>query len=315
MWDKRGLIFKINNQWDWVKSHACVPTAIELENVIRVYFAPRNKKGQSIPVFIDVDKENPDNILRISEKPIIDLGEVGTFDDGGIMPCSIIKKNGLFYMYYVGWNPSVSVPYRNSIGLIISEDGENFKRLYKGPVIDRNLNEPFFTASPCVMFEDGIWKIWYASSTGFVKVGNGGYSPLYHIKYAESIDGVNWDRNNISCITPKNEFECTARPSLIKENGIYKMWYCYRGSFDYRDGEDSYKIGYAESFDGVNWDRMDEKVGIQLSEEGFDSKMMTYPSVIDVNGDKHMFYNGNSFGKEGIGLATHKNDKKMIKNG
>ena len=81
------------------------------------------------------------------------------------------------------------------------------------------------------------------------------------------------------------------------------------------DGEDSYKIGYVESFDGVNWDRIDEGVGIQLSEEGFDSKMMTYPSVIDINGDKHMFYNGNSFGKEGIGLTTHKNYKKIIKNG
>ena len=227
MWVKKGLIFKTKKQWDWVRSHACVPTAIEFEDVIRVYFAPRNKKGQSIPIFIDVDKQNPDNVIRIGKNPIIGLGDVGTFDDGGIMPCSIIKKDGLFYMYYVGWNPSVSVPYRNSIGLMVSEDGENFKRLYKGPVVDRNLNEPFFTASPCVMFEDGLWKMWYVSSTGFVKVTNtGSQSPLYHIKYAESTNGINWIRNNVSCIIPKNEFECTARPSVIKEYGLYKMWYC-----------------------------------------------------------------------------------------
>lgn len=304
MWIKKGLIFKIDKQWSWAKSHACVPTSIELDNTIRIYFAPRNNKGQSIPVFIDVDKENPNKIVRIAKNPIIDLGEVGTFDDGGIMPCSVIKKDGLFYMYYVGWNPSVSVPYRNSIGLIVSKDGENFKRLYKGPVIDRNLNEPFFTASPCVMFDDNKWKIWYASSTGFVKVTDDEYSPLYHIKYAESLDGVNWNRDNISCIIPKNEFECTARPSIIKEDGIYKMWYCYRGSFDYRDGKDSYKIGYAESLNGVNWDRKDNQVGIYTSKKGFDSKMMTYPSVIKINKKKHMFYNGNSFGIEGIGYAT-----------
>ena len=81
------------------------------------------------------------------------------------------------------------------------------------------------------------------------------------------------------------------------------MWYCYRGSFDYRDGVDSYKIGYAESMDGMNWERKDKDVGIDVSENGFDSKMMAYPSVIKIKNKKHMFYNGNSFGIEGIGYA------------
>ncbi len=304
MWEKKGLIFKLSNQWEWAKSHACVPTAIELENCIRLYFAPRNNMGQSIPVFIDVCKENPKNIINIGKNPIINLGETGSFDDGGIMPCSVVKKGELFYMYYVGWNPSVSVPYRNSIGLIVSKDGEKFERIYKGPVIDRNLNEPFFTASPCVIYENGKWRIWYASSTGFTKeTKNGEYSPLYHIKYGESDDGINWVRDNISAIPPKTFLECTARPSVIKENEIYKMWYCFRGSFDYRDGIDSYKIGYAESIDGIKWKRKDNDVGIDLSENGFDSKMMSYPSVIKIKNKKHMFYNGNNFGVKGIGYA------------
>ena len=306
MWENKGLIFKPNNQWDWLKSHANVPTAIELDNCIRVYFASRNNDGKSIPVFIDLDKDDPTKVLNVAEKPIIELGEIGTFDDAGINACSVLKKDGIFYLYYVGWMPTVSVPYRNSIGLLTSEDGINFKRIHQGPIVDRTKDEPFFTASPYVMIDEDKWKMWYASGHGFVSVKDNTYSPLYHLKYAESDDGINWKRNNISCIIPRDKYECTARPSVIKEDGIYKMWYCYRGSFDYRDGKDSYQIGYADSTDGVSWVRKDNEVGLNTSPCGFDSEMATYPSVIDVKNNRYMFYNGNGFGVDGIGLAIYK---------
>jgi hypothetical protein len=294
------FIFQEKNlkHWDWAVSHACVPTALAFDSFIRIYFSPRNATGQSIPVYIDVDI-NTFSIIKYGD-PIIELGEIGTFDDGGIMPCSVVKNQDKIYLYYVGWNPSVSVPYRNSIGVCVSEDnGVSFKKIHPGPVVDRSLYEPFFTASPCVIKENNLWKMWYASSTGFVKV-NDQQSPLYHIKYAESNDGVHWVRNNISCITPNNEYECTARPSIIKENGIYKMWYCYRGSFDYRDGKDSYQIGYAESSNGINWERKDNNIKFNIGSSSYDNKMTCYPNVINVNNQQILFYNGNSFGKQGI---------------
>ena len=132
MWEKKGLIFKPNNQWDWIHSHANVPTPIVLEDCIRVYFASRNQDGKSIPVYIDLDKNDPTTIIDIVKEPIVELGKLGTFDDAGINPCSVVRKDGIFYLYYVGWMPTVSVPYRNSIGLLISEDGTNFKRVYDG---------------------------------------------------------------------------------------------------------------------------------------------------------------------------------------
>ena len=220
------------------------------------------------------------------------------------MPCSAVRISyNTIYLYYVGWNPSVSVPYRNAIGLAISNDnGQTFKRCFQGAIVERNREEPFFTASPYVIKENDKWHLWYASSTGFVVVV-GKPEPLYEIKYAYSVDGIDWIRPNITCIPPLKKYECTARPTVIKENGIYKMWFTYRGSFDYRDGADSYKIGYAESKDAVNWIRNDELSGIKLSEEGWDSKMQTYPSVIKLGTKKYLFYNGNGFGKTGIGLA------------
>jgi hypothetical protein len=303
-WIKKGVIFNTNNNHDWMVTHACVPTVHILnDKVFRIFFSPRNNRGQSMLTYIDVEAANPKNILGYPSKPILQLGKLGTFDDGGIMPCSIVTTDDELYLYYVGWNPSGSVPYRNSIGLAVSKNnGETFERMFEGPIVDRNATEPYFTASPYVIKEEGIWHMWYASSTGFVKVNNKP-EPLYEIKYASSINGINWERKNITCIAPKDKFEANARASVLKENGIYKMWFTYRGSFDYRDGKDSYRIGYAESKDALNWSRMDDKAGITFSEKGWDSKMQTYPNVVIHKGLRYLFYNGNGFGKTGIGYA------------
>ena len=305
MWSKKTLLLDIENYNEWMVSHACVPTAISIdENTLRIYYAPRNSEGKSIPTYFDVEANDPSKIKYICDKPILELGELGTFDDDGIMPCSAVRiSENCIYLYYVGWNPSVSVPYRNAIGLAISNDnGLSFEKAFKGAIVERNKTEPFFTASPFVLKENDKWHLWYASSTGFVIVNNKP-EPLYEIKYAYSNDGIDWVRPNITCIPPAEKYQCTARPTVIKEDGIYKMWFTFRGSFDYRDGKESYKIGYAESTDAINWNRLDNKSGIQLSESGWDSKMQTYPSVIKINEKKYLFYNGNGFGKTGIGLA------------
>jgi len=83
------------------------------------------------------------------------------------------------------------------------------------------------------------------------------------------------------------------------------MWYCYRGSIGYReDPSESYRIGYAESSDGVGWQRHDEAAGIERSESGWDSEMLAYPSIYDHRGSRHLLYNGNGFGVSGIGHAV-----------
>lgn len=305
MWEKRGVIFRTDQQHDWMHSHACVPTALvgpEQER-IRIYFAPRNRKNQSLPTFIDVDAQDPSQVLHLEPSPILDLGELGTFDDGGIMPCSVVQDGDTVYLYYVGWNPTVSVPYRNAIGVAVSTDrGDTFDRVFQGPIVDRNPQEPFFTASPCVRREDDAWHMWYASGTGFVVVDDKP-EPLYVIKYASSSDGLTWHRDNLTCIPPNHDLEANARPTVAYEDGCYRMWFCYRDSHDYRDGDGSYQIGYAESTDAVTWTRDDEAAGIKPSSEGWDAHMQTYPNVVTVNGQKLLFYNGNGFGQTGIGYA------------
>ncbi|MGZ5435068.1 MAG: hypothetical protein ACXWID_09000 [Pyrinomonadaceae bacterium] len=305
-WEKKGLIFKADARYEWMTHHASIPCADKLsEEVVRIYFGPRDSRGRTHTAFIDVEADDPRRIIRVHDQPVLSPGELGGFDDSGAMPSSVVNWEGRKLLYYIGWNQGVTVPYRNAIGVAVSEDGgTTFTRVFPGPIIDRTLNEPFFTATPYVMVEDGLWRCWYASSTGYVLV-NGKVEPVYQIKYAESDDGLVWRRPNITCIAYKSKNEANARPSVIKEGSRYRMWYCYRGSVGYRtDPAQSYRLGFAESSNGLDWERRDEVVGIGRSSEGWDSEMIAYPNVYEHRGRKYMLYCGNGFGASGFGYAV-----------
>jgi hypothetical protein len=146
------------------------------------------------------------------------------------------------------------------------------------------------------MHEDGWWRMWYVSGQRW-EMHDGQPKHYYHIKYAESTDGLKWDRRGVVCIDFKSEDEyAIGRPCVLKNNGFYSLWYSYRGR--------SYRIGYAESTDGIHWERKDEQVGIDVSPSGWDSEMIEYAHVFDHKGERYMLYNGNGYGKTGIGLAV-----------
>ena len=305
-WQKLGVIFRNERQHDWMVTHACVPTARYLpqQDRIRVYYAPRNARGQSLPTYVEVAAADPTRLLYVHPRPVLELGALGTFDDGGIMPCSLTDTpDGRLLLYYVGWNPSVSVAYRNAVGVAVSTDGGvSFERVFPGAIVDRSANEPFFTASPYVLREGDRYHMWYASGTGFLRVADR-VEPLYVIKYASSDDGLAWDRNNRTCIEPHHPEEANARATVVRDQDRYRMWFCYRGSRDYRDGADAYRIGYAESTDAVHWRRNDAAAGITPGPAAWDDRMQTYPDVLDTPHGRYLFYNGNGFGRTGIGCA------------
>jgi hypothetical protein len=122
---------------------------------------------------------------------------------------------------------------------------------------------------------------------------------------ATSLDGTKWDKQNsdlISDVLGKDEAQ--ASPDVIFSNGRYHMFFCYREASDFRRNKNrSYRIGYAYSVDLIHWTRDDAKVGIDVSEEGWDSEMIAYPHIVQLNNKTYMFYLGNQVGKYGFGVA------------
>ncbi len=307
IWAKKGLIYSSDGSHSWNVSHAQVPTVDVInENTLRIYFSTRDNENKSRITFIEVDAKNPSIVTYVHDRTVLDLGKLGAFDDSGVMPSSIVNFNGLKYLYYTGWNLRKSVPYQNSIGIAVSDDeGLTFHRLGDGPVIGTILQEPYFFGTATTIIESGVWRMWYASCTKWEARGEF-VEPFYHLKYASSQDGINWVRNGKVAVDYKNDSEGgIVRASVLHFDNKYSMWYCTRGAWKYRDkSSQSYRIGYAESIDGIDWVRDDDEVGISLSEEGWDSEMMAYPCVIKINSMLYMFYNGNGFGRSGMGYAV-----------
>lgn len=307
MWKKKGLLFNIDDyKNDLITSHASIPFAYQVEeNTFRIYFSSRNENGKSLPYYVTANISDG-NIQTIGAPvgPLLNLGKLGTFDDSGIMPSCLIKENDRLFMYYIGWNPQTTVSYRLSIGLAISyDDGLTFERYSEGPICDRNLEEPYFNTAPYVIKENNVWKMWYISCTGWEIINN--YpEPSYHIKYAESEDGINWKRDGTISVDYDQKAKALGRPCVLKLNNSYNMYFSYRNTDAYRvSSKDGYKLGLALSSDGIAWEKKYDEVGIKLSDSGWDDKMMEYCHVFEHKEFIYMLYNGNDFGKEGFGYA------------
>lgn len=298
MWVKKGRVFHLEPSPNR-STHCQVPTPYVFDDSIRVYYACR-RNGMSFPAYFDLSKDLK-TIIKVHEGPIMDLGRPGMFDSDGIMPSCIIPHGEDLWMYYIGWNEkSKTARYHNVIGLAVSRDGgETFQRMFDGPIIDRTPYEPGVAVMPFVMKEDGKFKMWYQSGVSWNLI-NDKYEPVYVIKYAESDDGIAWDRYHAQCINSLHPLEAFSRPSIIKMSDIYSMYYCYRESDNYRGGKGSYKIGHAVSLDETEFTRVDEE---SVSRDDWDSNMQCYPYIFDVDDKAVMIYNGNDFGQTGIGVA------------
>lgn len=302
-WVKRGRVFETDASRGWAYRHAQGPTVLVRDGFLRIYFASRPEPTISLPTFVDVDSNDPLKVLAVNETPILELGTRGTFDEFGIQPVEVVEHGDEVWLYYTGWDRGTTVTYRLAVGLAISRDGgKTFKKAYEGPVLDRTKLEPFLTTSPCIIRENNEWRAWYGSGMGYHET-EGKFEPQYIIKYATSENGIDWRRPNLTCIEPKTALESNTRPSVVKIGDLYHMWFTFRGAGDFRGGKDSYRIGYATSIDGLTWDRDDDAAGITVSEEGWDSAIVTYPYVVKVNQRYLMFYNGNGFGATGFGYA------------
>jgi len=289
------LIVRPTGNLEWMVTHAMIPCAERTgEDLYRIYFSGRDRQNRSLIGYAEVDINESEKILYITEKPVLGLGVLGCFDDNGVTPSWLVDYKSMKYLYYIGWNKGSTVRMHLIAGLAISRDGgKTFERLSKAPLLERTNIEPYsILTAPCVLVEGKLWRMWYVSGVEWVNKD----LPRYNIKYAESRDGINWDRKGVVCIDFKSKDEnALARPCVMKENSIYKMWYSYKG--------ESYRIGYAESKDGIIWERKDDEAGIDVSESGWDSEMIEYPFVFEHKGRKYMLYNGNDYGKEGIGYA------------
>ncbi len=297
-WEKKGIIYSLDGSSTWAKNSTLQPTPLLLnDDTIRIFVGLRDDKGVSRVGYVDVDANNPKIVKKSFKRTFVRYRFAGTFDDNGVVPCAVIRNEGKIHLYYAGYQVGYHVRMMIYCGLAISEDnGNSFKRYSKVPVLERCDDELLFRVIHSVVKEDGKWKVYYGGGSYF-KEGKKKTLPLYDIRYMESEDGINFVGSGDVIIGTQGDEYRVGRPYVIKDEDIYKMFFC-AGSEDL-----TYKLAYAESLDGINWTRDDDKLNISLSSSGWDSQMMAYPSVVKYNDKTYLFYNGNNYGYDGFGYA------------
>lgn len=310
-WQKMGRVFNPAEVKDrpWLKEFAQAPCTLVFDDFVRVYFScrpPADANGQyvSYSAYADLNRKNLLEVLRISETPVLQLGGLGTFDEFGTYPVSVLRDETAVKVYYAGWTRCESVPFNVAIGYGVSRDeGKTFDKIGSGPVLSYSIDEPFILSGPKVRRFNNTLYLFYIAGKKWI-VDNGKPEPVYTIRMATSQDGLQWNKHNKDLVKARvEENEAQASPDVFFYKGKYHMFFCYRHSANYRGKENGYRIGYASSPDLVNWERDDARAGIDISEEGWDSEMISYPHVFELDGELYMFYLGNQVGRYGFGLA------------
>lgn len=300
MWNKKGLIYCPNMEHEWEKDTFMTPHAMRIEpGIIRIWGGVRDAQGISRIKYIDVNEFDPHEVLYVSEEPSLNIGEDGCFDDNGVILGDIIRVKDQLYMYYVGFQHVEKVKFYAFSGLAISDDnGKTFERYSQTPILDRTTTGRFGRCIHTVLYDGGIFKCYYAIINDW-KVINGIPYPVYNIWLTESKDGIHFENQDTHlCVDTVGDEYRIGRPKVYKTSKGYEMYYT-------RDlVSKEYLIGYAESKDGKQWIRRDEKTGITKSDKGWDSEMACYPVKLSLSHSQYLFYNGNGMGRTGVGYAV-----------
>jgi hypothetical protein len=295
-WRKLGRIFEPSAN-SWMATRAGLPIVHpEGPDTYRVFFTGRGQDGRSAIGWFRMSVKDKPQVVAIAPAASLGPGQDGMFDDSGSTGSWVLPAGDELLLFYIGWNQGVRVPFYNRIGLAASRDGgDTFYRKSRGPIIPVDDLDPIFTASPCVIKEGDVYRLWYLSCTRWERTEHT-LQHHYDLHYAESKDLFTWKKRPAPVLTFASADEyAISRPCVLRTSTGYSMWFSYRG--------DHYRIGYAESPDGIAWTRKSHG-GLDVSDAGWDSEMVEYPFVFQNDSNLYMLYNGNHYGETGIGIAV-----------
>lgn len=302
-WIKRGIIWAPDKNLTWAQSHATCPTPVPIsKDIIRIYLQSRDAHNVGRVGYIDVQSESPDVVTDVSKVPALDVGMPGTFDDSGVFQCSIVQPEpGTLFMYYAGFERLETIRYRILTGLAISTDGgKSFKRYQDTPILERSNNEMTVRGGPSVIYHNNLFKMWYVAGSRWELIDNKDV-PVYSVKYLESQDGICWADTGVTVFEPQTDEHGFGRPMVYsKDEGGFEMLYSVRKK---RVG---YRMGYATSDDGINWERKDQLLQIDVSSCGPDSDTIEFGAFMHDQNREVLLYNGNDFGGTGLLWALKK---------
>ncbi|MFB3902680.1 MAG: hypothetical protein ACE15E_04450 [Acidobacteriota bacterium] len=283
---------------------ARAPYVVQIGEEYRMYYTGGDDTGKLSICMATAPVGKPQSWRPWPGNPVFTPAEGEAFDNRGVDFPNIVRLNdNLWYMYYTGWGTwAEKGRIANRTGLAISWDGgRTWTRDGPDPILplgEAGKWDSDLTGSVFVLREGDRWRMWYTAGR-YVSDSSAPQPIDIQIGLASSSDGIHWTRQPAPVLptrkgdAPVYEY-VTSKPNLLVEDGTYRLWYSHRGI--------GYRIGYAESKDGIAWTRSEDP-GIDVSPDGWDSQIVEYAFVLPYRNGYRMWYTGNGFGATGIGFA------------
>jgi subtilisin family serine protease/predicted GH43/DUF377 family glycosyl hydrolase len=231
--------------------------------------------------------------------PVLSPGPQGAWDSRVAGMSSVVIEDNLYHMWYTGVSDSAHF----DIGYASSSDGINWAKYEDNPVLERGPEGSWDETRaylPCVIFDNSIFKMWYAGTEGNPITGENFQG---RIGYATSPDGIIWTKKNTPVLEPQRSFPeefdywSLLSPGVIFEGDKYQMWYAGTNN-------GKYNIGIARSLNGIRWYRSDNNPVLNVgSADEWDYPLVQNPTTILIDSTYHMWYSaGQLFGWQ-IGYA------------
>lgn len=241
-----------------------------------------------VVVFINIPTQNKifsvneilqNDIVRITDFPILWHGDSGSWDGKNIGCSQLIDINGQTRMYYLGQSIKSDTC---AIGFAYKTSGDlqHWEKYKNNPVIV--MSSQGWESSYGGLFFGSIIKVddmYYLYYSSFYDKSLGNRA---QIGVAFSTDGVNWrkyrDNPIVKADISNSEYHC-AYPYVIKIGKLYYMYYSVT-SKDVWWACDQYRVAVSE--DGLNWTKkgivLEKGNNVSDPDYGLTESCMVYPA-------------------------------------
>ncbi len=289
-----------------------MPFVIRVGDEYRMYYAGADAQGTHRICLATADVDRPLEFKR--RGVVLDVGEKDAFDAYWCVVARVYRVGNRWHMYYTGRDHSDrGLQSFGGIGLAVSDDGLNFTRYSRDPIVQGNQTAMFpdnrAAAGGVLLTEtadDGLpaYRLYYTLPVGTKNV-DPRIDQEKHGAVCHGRDGIHWTDHRV-VLSPRRDVPKEDIASTMScvwcDGSLYRLLYSGIGT---RWGY--YSISEAYSHDGYDWHRGQGDENLALAPDpasAWESEMVEYPCLLRENGVNRLFYCGNGYGNTGIGTAV-----------